>query len=246
MSTAKKRISKLGNKLPVNALIFDGDDTLWETQTLYDQVKNRFANLMKSEGFSSRQALALLVEIDLENIRKLGFSRQRFPRSLKETYLALVSSSGQKKRMAVLRRISTLGKSVFRRSPRLIAGARALLRSLHGKVQLVLMTAGDPTVQRRRIKTSGLEKYFDFIDIPRIKTPREYERLVKRLRLQPSRTWMIGNSMKSDILPAHEIGLRTLWVAGRGWEYDRKVKEGELGARVRDLKKVKDILVPDL
>ena len=246
MSKAAKEIAQLGNKLAFNAFIFDGDDTLWETQTLYDQAKKRFAALMRSEGFSSRQALALLAEIDLENVRRLGFSRQRFPRSLKETYRALANNSGRKAQSRVLRRISIFGQSVFKRSPRLIAGARTLLRELHGKVHLVLMTAGDPAVQRRRIKASGLEKYFDFIDIPRIKTPKEYRRLVKRLRLNPSKTWMVGNSMKSDILPAHKSGLQTLWVAGRGWEYDFSVKQGKFVARVSNLKRVKDILVRNL
>lgn len=242
MPKAAKPLAAKKKPHAVSAVIFDGDDTLWETQTLYDQAKKAFADLMVKEGFNAKQALLLMTEIDLQNVRRWGFSRHRFPRSLVATYESLAKNAGRSAKPKVRQRVEALGQSVFERRPQLIAGARPLLERLQGKVRLVLMTAGDRTIQRQRIETSGLRAFFDVIDIPKIKTQAEFRRLVKRLKVQPSETWMIGNSMRSDIIPAHKVGLQTVWVSGRGWAYDYGTEEGQPVTKAPNLTKVRDIL----
>lgn len=226
----------------IATVIFDGDDTLWETQTLYDLAKRKFAALMAKEGFPSAESLALFAEVDMANVRKLGFSRRRFPKSMADTYELLAKDAGKKVKPAVRKRAKALGESVFNRTPKLMPGVRRLLQRLTGRVRLVLMTAGDRAIQRRRIQTSGLARYFDFIDIPKIKDAAEFHRLIRLLRVNPDSAWMIGNSMKSDIMPAHKVGLNTVWLAGRGWAYDRSDETGDTVTKVVDLEGVRRVL----
>jgi len=239
--STKRSLASIPRRLD-QTVIFDRDDTLWETQTLYDKAKSAFARELEREGYSPKEALVLLTEIDLENVRKMGFSRHRFPKSLVATYDTMSKAAGNKPNARIRRKIAAFGRSVFEQPPRLIAGAKSLLNELRGKARLVLMTAGDTVIQRRRIKTSGLKQYFDVIDIPKLKTPTEFRRLVKQLKVRPADTWMVGNSMKSDILPAYKVGLQTVWVSGRGWAYDLGSEMGQPVAKAPNLQKVREIL----
>lgn len=208
-------------------IIFDGDDTLWHTQPLYERAKDKFFDLMASQGFSKEIAAGLLAEIDTKNVSKLGFSRERFPKSLREVYECFCRNNGTRPNSKILQRIDQIGKSVFYAKAIRIRGVRALLQRLRKRYRIYLLTSGDFEIQQRRIDDSGLGDLFIEIFIVDKKNEIMLDQLVETLKIDKRCVWMIGNSIKSDINPALAVGLRCIWIHAGGWEYD--IEEIRLG-----------------
>ena len=199
--------------------IFDGDDTLWQTMNLYEIAKTQYAKIMTRFGVPPEFALEELDKIDARNVKRHGFSITRFPNSLDEAYRLIMKSSRQPISKVISRRLFRIGANVFQRKARLRPGARKLLKRLASR-NLVLLTKGDPRIQRRRIKESGLKKYFSAIHIVPTKNKFVFREIIKKERIDVNRSWSIGDSLKSDILPALEVGLSGLWVQIPTWIYE--------------------------
>ncbi len=202
-------------------VIFDGDDTLWPTQFFYERAKRSFCDLMFEEGFDREAARAKLAEIDVANVDKLGFSKHRFPLSMKEAYEHFCEVSGRRVERAMLERIWRVGYSVFGQKPVLADGAMQVLDSLERhSCRRYLYTAGDPEVQREKIESLGIAGRFEAIYIKETKDEEDLSQILQEQGLEPHQTWMVGNSLRSDIKPALSLGLRCVWVQGGSWEYD--------------------------
>lgn len=202
------------------AIIFDGDDTLWQTQIFYDQAKEQFYDLMAEQGFDREVVRGKLSEIDVSNVQRFGFSKRRFPESLKETYEYLCKSQGCPVDPTVLKQVYKIGNSVFHRKPVLMDGAQQVLEQLSKEYRLYLYTGGDPYIQQRKLEYLKLAKYFEAIYIRERKNEAELQNILHEQDLDPKKTWMIGNSLRSDINPALKLGLKCIWVRSSCWEYD--------------------------
>lgn len=211
----------------VSAIILDGDDTLWDSQALYEDVKARFATSVEEEGFNSSEALELLDQIDTNNVAIMSFSKARFPQSMVETYEILCRKSGKPTNSRVVCKIKSLGNLVFQRTPTLFPETLVVLRLLTHDFMLVLATKGDPTVQRQRLKGLGLESYFDLVFILPQKTEIEYREIIKQLSLPPDEIWVVGNSVRSDINPALRLGLKSVLISRPTWRYEDEPLESE-------------------
>ena len=209
-----------------NAVIFDGDDTLWETQPLYDAAKRDFASLLHQEGIEYRgDVVALLDEIDAEQVSSEGFSKGRFARSMLHTYERLCRIQGVEPKEDVKAKLRSIGLSVFENVPMLypdVIEALIVLRPTH---TLVLATKGDPDVQLCRISSLGVGSYFDKVCILDRKTEAEYLTIVRDIGVSDSRVWVVGNSIKSDINPAIRAGLRAIWIPRGHWAYEIEERE---------------------
>jgi putative hydrolase of the HAD superfamily len=122
-----------------------------------------------------------------------------------------------------------------------MARARKTLKNLRARgTKLALLTKGDPELQKLRVEQSGLGDLFDLIEIVPEKSPRIIREVVQRMGLRTSDTWMVGNSMRSDILPAIEAGLHAVWIDAHVWEFER-TRDAPTGYGFTTLPRLSDI-----
>jgi putative hydrolase of the HAD superfamily len=203
-------------------VVFDGDDTLWSTEPLYDQARSEARRIVVECGLDGAQWESLERRIDVENVATFGYSTERFPTSCVQAYEAVMRAEVRTPNPAVAQMIREAARSVFERDPPLLPGARetlARLRSCHAR--LALLTKGDHELQLRRIERSGLADLFDVIEVVSEKSADTIRHVVATLGVDLDSAWMVGNSMRSDVLPALEAGLRAIWIDAHVWEYER-------------------------
>lgn len=209
------------HRTSARTIVFDGDDTLWETQTLYDDAKRRFFALLESLGVAAELSEREFAEIDVANVGRLGFSPERFPMSMRQTYEHFCRIRGQVPDATVCANAEAIGRTVFETEPTVRPDALCAINQLGTSYSLFLFTAGDPCVQERRIAQTGLRAHFDGVWITPQKSLATWQSLIETQAIDPMLSWSIGNSMRSDINPALRLGLRCVVVAGRSWEYER-------------------------
>jgi putative hydrolase of the HAD superfamily len=203
-------------------VIFDGDDTLWTTEHLYDDARSRSRLIVSQSGldgalWEERERL-----IDVQNVAKFGYSMERFPTSCVQAYEELCLRAGRVADPATVEQIRRTAKSVFERDPPLVPGAKETLALLRAKgVRLALLTKGDRELQLRRIDRSGLREFFDVIRIVPEKSPTIICEVVAALGVEVGSAWMVGNSMRSDVFPAVKAGLRAVQIPAHVWEHER-------------------------
>jgi putative hydrolase of the HAD superfamily len=209
------------NARPV-ALVFDGDDTLWSTEPLYDRARQQAREEVVRAGLDGAEWETLERRIDVENVRNFGFSVERFPTSCVQAYEAIARANNVPANPAVIELVRSAARTVFSQDPPLVLGARELLESLRAQgAKLALLTKGDHDLQVRRVERSNLSDLFDVIHIVTEKPPAAFRDIVAELEVEPNDAWSVGNSVRSDILPAVEAGLRAVWIDAHVWEHER-------------------------
>lgn len=206
----------------MTAVVFDGDDTLWSTERLYDEARSAARAIVAACRLDAERWEALERRMDVENVAHFGYSSQRFPTSCVQAYEAVAAHSQQAPDTTVAERIRAAASTVFARDPPLVSGALETVSVLRARgVRLALLTKGEHQVQLRRIECSGLAAFFDVIEIVPEKTPETIRFVVATLGIEPSAAWMVGNSVRSDILPALAAGLHAIWIDAHVWEHER-------------------------
>ena len=202
------------------AVIFDGDDTLWDTMPTYTRIKNKFFVLMAREGFDATRVEEFFEQRDIQNVSRWGFARKRFQISMLETFKHFHRQAHGHTRNLDKGRIARLADSVFAQPTRRLPYAESVLRKLQPWCRLLLLTKGDRGVQKRRLASSGLEKYFRTVQIVAHKNEQSFRRLIRTQRLDASTTWSIGNSLRSDVTPALAVGMNAIWIPRATWAYE--------------------------
>jgi putative hydrolase of the HAD superfamily len=204
------------------AIVFDGDDTLWLTERLYDEARARAREIVEAAGFDGERWEQLEREIDVTNVGRFGHSAERFPTSCMEAYEALAETEGGPDH-EVRENVAAAARSAFTRRAPLVESSRETLRELRERgYRLALLTKGDPAVQLRRVEQSGLAPLFDAIEIVERKTPEAIRSLLGRLNVEPEGALSVGNSVRSDILPSLDAGVQAVWIDAHVWEYERE------------------------
>lgn len=221
-------------------LVFDGDDTLWQVELLYDEARSLTRDFVESLGLDPVQWETLQRVIDVENVQTLGLDPERFPTSCAEAYVRLMEDVGLVPEESVTQRIRKLASSVFRRDAPLVPGAESVLRKLVPKFRLVLLTRGHESVQHKRIRDSGLGNYFDTTFIVPRKDAAVFREVLEKVSESPENSWSIGNGLPSDIYPALEIGMSAVWVDAHVWEYERRPVQ-EVAGRVIVAESLEDV-----
>ena len=201
--------------MPIRVIAFDADDTLWINETYFREAEEKFASLL--EDFLPQHAIMKeLYRTEITNLSLYGYGIKGFMLSMIETALRI---SGEKMPIALVEKIIQIGQEMLGKPVDLLPGVREVLESLQGKYRIVLATKGDLVDQERKLQKSGLEGFFHHIDIMSEKRTSDYEKLIGHLDIQASEFVMIGNSLKSDILPVLELGgygihvpFHTTWV----------------------------------
>ncbi len=214
--------------LKLGHVILDADDTLWRTQDMYDEAKTAFAKLLGQNGFVSNNVVDTLDEIDAKRVATHGFSVSRFKESLVITYEMLCEREGLPNDSKVVSSIESIGDSVTK-NPALYEDVNEGIRVLSRHYSLVLATKGDTSLQNARLDSSGLRPWFFRIYNLQSKTEREYREIIRDLAITPEKTWVVGNSVRSDINPASRLGLRSVLIPRGSWIYeDERLEQGQV------------------
>ncbi|MFL1683940.1 HAD family hydrolase [Coprobacter secundus] len=192
----------------INTILFDADDTLWENEIFFRQTEQEFCLLLEKFG-SKEVILKTLLKSEIGTLPIYGFGIKGFMLSMIDTALQL---GGENLKSNIISRIMELGKEQLRRPVKVYEGVEDVLNSLQYSYRLILATKGDPTDQKRKIEASGLKPYFSHIEIMPDKTTRNYEELLKNIDCCPNEIIMVGNSVKSDILPILQLGGRGIYI----------------------------------
>ena len=186
----------------IRTIAFDADDTLWHNERFFQESQHRFAELLNGFADAGRVEAELLAA-ERRNIGFYGFGVKGFTLSMLETATTL---GGDDLPSAVVREILSLGKAMLEHPVELLPGVVETLRALSDGYTLLVVTKGDLFDQERKLVQSGLADHFAHVDIVSDKTPDTYRRVFDRHGHGPARAMMIGNSLKSDVVPALEAG----------------------------------------
>ncbi len=186
----------------IKVIAFDADDTLWENEQLFRDAEKAFCVLLQ-DYMSHDECNQLLFEVEMKNLPLYGYGIKPFVLSLIE---AAIEFSGGDIPISVIQALIDLGKEMLAAPVVLIDGIEATLHALSKKYRLVMATKGDLLDQERKLIKSGLEGYFHHIEIVSDKKERQYQKLVNHLDVKTEEFLMVGNSVKSDILPVLNIG----------------------------------------
>jgi putative hydrolase of the HAD superfamily len=220
------------------AVIFDGDDTLWDTMSAYALAKHEFFGEMALIGFDPDEVECRFERIDMANVDRLGFKRERFPTSMVDTYRYFCDTYRASYSNAIEHKIRRLGDGVIFSEPKVDENAEDVLRSLQNHYTLILSTKGDEEVQRMKINGSELASYFQSIYIFERKTDQELEHVIQDNHLSRADSWVIGNSLRSDINPALRLGLRAIWIPRYTWDYEEA--EFQISPRLVTVESLRD------
>ena len=201
-------------------LIIDADDTLWENNIYFERAFDEFVDFLAHSSLAPPDIRAVLDEIEDANARIHGYGSQSFGRNMHQCYERLAERAIDDRDAAT---IMTFAERVLDRPIEVIAGVRETLEYLADRHELTLFTKGHPDEQRLKIDRSGLRGFFAHADVVREKDIEAYAQLVQTRAMQPDRTWMIGNSPRSDINPALAAGLNAVFVPhAHTWTLERQ------------------------
>jgi putative hydrolase of the HAD superfamily len=190
-------------------LIFDADDTLWENNVIFERVVDDFVAWVAHPTLDETEIRRILAEIEEANIVTHGYGSTVFLRSLAECFTRLTENPVG---AAEQRQLDRFTAAFASGRVELLPAVADVLAELSARHELFLMTKGQPDEQQRKIDVSGLAQHFAAVEIVPVKDPETYRRVVADRGLDTARTWMIGNSPKSDILAAREAGLRAVFI----------------------------------
>jgi len=187
-------------------LIFDADDTLWDSNIHFLEAQGDFVETMSRAGVSAQAEIHASIRWhELRIIADMGYGRRPYIMALHRVAAELAPEvyHGQ-----VRVEVERIAERLLNRNCELLPGVEPTLRELAGRHRLLLFTKGQPDVQMRKLERSGLRSFFSRVGIPIEKEPASYRLLMAQAQLDPARTVMIGNSPRSDINPAIRAGLR--------------------------------------
>ena len=186
----------------IEVIAFDADDTLWVNETFFRDAEDEFCTLMV--GYETEnKARQELIKYEMQNLAIYGYGIKGFVLSMMECALEL---SNQNLNPEVSRRILEIGKEMLHKPVDLLDGVRETLEAVSKKHRVLLLTKGDLLDQERKLEKSGLSEFFHHVEVLSNKLPKNYKELLDHLSVDPATFLMIGNSLKSDILPVLELG----------------------------------------
>ncbi len=219
-------------------IAFDADDTLWHNEPYFDEAQAKFCELF-ADYASNQEILQLILSHQVKNLPLYGFGIKAFVLSMIESALELTNHqiSG-----AGIEKIIKIGKDLLQKPVELLPNVEEVLQQLKGKYKLVVATKGDLKDQHRKLHDSGIGHYFHHIEVMSDKKELDYEKMLGRLDIKPENFIMIGNSLKSDVLPVLNIGGHGYHVAYHTtWEYEKIDFEIEHD-NFKSLEKISDII----
>jgi putative hydrolase of the HAD superfamily len=202
----------------IKTIAFDADDTLWVNEPYFQEMESRFCALL-SAYLPAESISEELYKTEMKNLPLYGYGIKSIVLCMIETITRITNGTAS---LQLINDTLELGHELLQKPIELLPGVEETLESLQGKYRLVIATKGDLLDQERKLNKSGLQNYFHHIEIMSNKQVANYEKLLKHLDCSPENFLMLGNSVKSDILPvlaleafAGHIPFHTTWIHER-------------------------------
>lgn len=192
----------------IEVIGFDADDTLWVNETYFREAETQFAKIL-SQYETENKIDQELFKMQINNLNTYGYGIKGFMLSMIESALKISNYQVSPK---TLEKILNIGKDMISRPVELIDSIEEVLNQLSKKYKLILVTKGDLLDQERKLENSGLINYFHHIEVVSEKEAHNYLKLLEHLEINPENFLMIGNSLKSDVLPLLEIGSQAVHI----------------------------------
>ena len=224
--------------MSIQVIAFDADDTLWVNETYFREAEDKFCALL--EDYLPHHSVAKeLFYTELQNIPHYGYGVKGFMLSMIETALRV---SDKKIDPLVIEKAIQYGKDLLDKPIELLDGIEEVLHQLKKKYRLVVATKGDLLDQERKLKKSGLAEYFHHIEIMSDKREADYRKLIGHLDIDPVHFLMIGNSLKSDVLPVLAIGGHAIHIPYHTTWAHEQIDHSVEHVNFRELASVRDLL----
>lgn len=192
----------------IKVIGFDADDTLWVNETYFREAEDAFAELLGA--FETHNKIDQeLFKMEMKNLPVYGYGVKGFVLSMVEMAIEISNNTVSSE---VISKIIALGKQMINKPVELLDNIEETLKVLAKNYRLIVVTKGDLLDQERKLEKSGLLNYFHHIEVLSDKKEENYTKLLTHLDIEPSHFLMIGNSLKSDILPLVNIGAKAIHV----------------------------------
>ena len=223
----------------IKVIGFDADDTLWVNETYFRDAEANFSKLLS--GFETPNKIDQeLFKKEIGNLQLYGYGVMAFTLSMVECALEL---SNYTLPNTVIEKILNIGKDMLNAPVDLLEGVEEVLEKLSKNHRLILATKGDLLDQERKLEKSGLSKYFHHIEVLSDKKEANYAKLLKHLKIKPEHFLMVGNSLKSDVLPLVHINAKAIHVPFHTtWAHEQVTAQETKGKTYKTVQCLKDIL----
>jgi putative hydrolase of the HAD superfamily len=223
-------------------IAFDGDDTLWHNERSYRDAREHFRALLNRVGIDLdvEQVETTITRTEVANIRYFGYGVSSFTLSLIETAVELTEGRVTSEE---LRELVQLAKGMMSEGIDVFDGVRDTLTTLSSRGPLMLITKGDLLHQASKLERSGLQDLFHHVEIVSDKNPAVYQRILDRHGIDPVRVLMVGNSLRSDILPVIELGgVAALIPAALNWSLEQADPPDDAHGRYFELSSITQVV----
>lgn len=222
----------------VDLVGLDADDTLWHNEPLFTSRREQFCALLsryEPRGIPDE----VLYAVEMRNLRHFGYGVKGFVLSMIETAIEI---TGGRVESQDVQQIIGWGREMLATPIQLLDGVAEAIESLAQHHRLVLVTKGDLLDQETKLARSGLGGSFQAIEIVSDKTPDVYRRVLARHRVEPERFVMVGNSLRSDILPVVQVGAHAVYVPYEmSWIHERVPNEALADAKFHEIPHIRDL-----
>lgn len=223
----------------IKVIAFDADDTLWVNETYFREAEHEFAKLLSNYETENKIDQELFKK-EIANLKYYGYGIKGFVLSMIECALEL---SNNQTSPITIGKIITIGKEMLNKPIELISGIEQVLQALQNDYKLIVATKGDLLDQEKKLEKSGLLKYFHHIEVMSDKKPKDYLKLIQHLEIQPKELLMIGNSLKSDILPLLKIGATAIHVPFHTtWVHEEVSEKEKAGSTYKTVSNIKEVI----
>jgi putative hydrolase of the HAD superfamily len=202
----------------ITTIAFDADDTLWENENNYRDTESEFCKLLNDFGYPEFVSSELL-KTEISNIEIYGYGAKSFTLSMIETAIRI---SDGKCGTEIISKIIEASKKLINMPVKLLPDVENTLAILSKKYKLILATKGDLLDQERKLNNSGLAKYFAHVEIMSNKRKEDYVNLMNKINIKPAEFMMVGNTIKSDVLPVIEAGAKAIHIPYHiTWDHEK-------------------------
>ena len=225
----------MNRKHEIKLIGFDADDTLWENENIFYDAQKKINKILKINNDNFNREL---FKIEKQNLEYYGYGIKGFILSIIETSLKISSKKLDNK---IIKEILDLGKKMLSKKVKVLPNVKTTLEGLSKNYNLVLITKGDLLDQEKKINSSKISKYFNYIEIVSQKNEKTYMKILEKYNLKPKNFLMVGNSLKSDVLPVTKIGGMGFYIPFKlTWELE-KVEDDQISTNYVELENISEI-----
>lgn len=223
----------------IKVIGFDADDTLWVNETYFREAEMEFAKLLSNYETPNKIDQELF-RVEIDNLPLYGYGVKAFVLSMVECALELSNYNVSSKTIDA---ILNIGKDMLEKPVDLLEGVEDVLKILSKKYRIILATKGDLLDQERKLKKSGLTDYFHHIEILSDKKDDNYSMLLNHLDIKPEEFLMVGNSLKSDVLPLINLNAHAIHIPFHTtWAHEEVQKRETNGKHYKTIASLRDLL----